>query len=67
MGVLDDILAGVREDLAQRQRTVAIEDLKQRCQHVDSALDPMPVFTGPGVSVHRVWRYHGTPSSSERS
>ena len=51
MGVLDDIVAGVREDLELRQADVSLERLKERCQHVDAALDPMPVFRGPGVSV----------------
>jgi indole-3-glycerol phosphate synthase len=51
MGVLDDIVAGVREDLELRQADVSLARLKQRCQHVDPALDPMPVFRGPGVSV----------------
>ena len=51
MGVLDDIVAGVREDLELRQADVSLERLKERCLHVDPALDPMPVFRGPGVSV----------------
>jgi indole-3-glycerol phosphate synthase len=51
MGVLDDIVAGVREDLELRQADVPLDRLKERCLHVDPALDPMPVFRGPGVSV----------------
>ncbi len=51
MGVLDDIVAGVREDLELRQADVSLDRLKERCQHVDQALDPMPVLRGPGVSV----------------
>jgi indole-3-glycerol phosphate synthase len=51
MGVLDDIVAGVREDLELRQADVSLDRLKERCQHVDPALDPMPVLRGPGVSV----------------
>ena len=51
MGVLDDIVAGVREDLELRQADVSLERLKERCLHVDPALDPMPVFRGPGISV----------------
>ena len=51
MGVLDDIVAGVREDLELRQADVSLERLKERCLHADPALDPMPVFRGPGVSV----------------
>jgi indole-3-glycerol phosphate synthase len=51
MGVLDDIVAGVREDLELRQADVSLDRLKERCLHVDPALDPMPVFRGPGISV----------------
>lgn len=51
MSALDGIVAGVREDLAARQAEVSLDRLKERVQHVDSALDPMPVFRGPGVSV----------------
>ncbi len=51
MGVLDDIVAGVREDLADRQERIPLHRLKERCQHADPALDPRPRFRGPGVSV----------------
>ncbi len=51
MGALDDIIAGVREDLAARQARVSLNQLKERARHADPALDPMPVFRGPGVSV----------------
>ena len=51
MGALDEIVVGVREDLAQRQARVPLDRLKERCAHIDPALDPMPVFRGPGVSV----------------
>ncbi|CAA9288951.1 MAG: Indole-3-glycerol phosphate synthase [uncultured Friedmanniella sp.] len=51
MGALDEILAGVREDLAVRQQQMPLHRLKERVQHIDPALDPMPVFRGPGVSV----------------
>jgi len=51
VGALDDIIAGVREDLALRQEQVPLHRLKERVQHVDPALDPMPVLRGPGVSV----------------
>lgn len=51
MGALDDIIAGVREDLAARQEIVDLGQLKERCRRVDPALDPMPVFAGRGVSV----------------
>lgn len=51
MGALDDIIAGVREDLAGRQAQTGLDRLKERCQQVDSAIDPMPVFRARGVSV----------------
>jgi len=51
MGALDDIIAGVREDLAVRQERVPLHRLKERVQHIDPALDPRPVFAGPGVAV----------------
>lgn len=51
MGVLDEIVAGVREDLAERQREIPLDRLKERCQQVVDAVDPMPVFAAPGVSV----------------
>jgi indole-3-glycerol phosphate synthase len=51
VGALDDIVAGVREDLETRQGLVSLERLKQRCRQVDPAIDPMPRFRGPGVAV----------------
>ncbi len=51
MSALDDIIAGVREDLAARQAVVDLGQLKERCRRVDPALDPMPIFRGPGVAV----------------
>ncbi|HYP44507.1 MAG TPA: indole-3-glycerol phosphate synthase TrpC [Propionibacteriaceae bacterium] len=51
MSVLDAIVAGVREDLAVRQAEVSLERLKERVRHAHRALDPMPRFQGPGVSV----------------
>lgn len=51
MGALDEIIAGVREGLAARQARVGLDRLKERVAHIDPALDPLPVFTGPGVAV----------------
>ena len=51
MGVLDDIVDGVRQDLAERQAAVSLDRLKERVLHVDPALDPMPRFRESGVSV----------------
>jgi indole-3-glycerol phosphate synthase len=51
VGALDDIIAGVREDLSYRQSVVPLDRLKERCQHNDPALNPMPALSGPGVAV----------------
>jgi indole-3-glycerol phosphate synthase len=51
VGALDDIITGVREDLALRQATTSLQRLKERVQIVDPALNPMPLFRGPGVAV----------------
>jgi len=51
LGALEPIIAGVREDLAVRQADVSLKRLKERVQHIDPALDPWPVLSGPGVSV----------------
>jgi indole-3-glycerol phosphate synthase len=51
VGALDDIIAGVREDLTHRQSVVPLDRLKERCQHNDPALNPMPALSGPGVAV----------------
>jgi indole-3-glycerol phosphate synthase len=51
VGALEEILSGVREDLRVRQAEVSLDRLKERVRQVDAALDPMPVFRGPGVSV----------------
>ncbi len=50
-GVLADIVAGVAEDLALRQQQVPLEVLKERSRRMPGALDPMPTFRAPGVSV----------------
>ena len=51
MTVLDDILAGVAEDLAERQSRVSLDDLKRQADKQHPALDPMPAFRAEGVSV----------------
>jgi indole-3-glycerol phosphate synthase len=51
MSALDEIMAGVRRDLALRQERVPIDDLKARARLVDSALDPMPRFRADGIAV----------------
>ncbi len=51
MTVLDDILAGVREDLAERQARVSLDDLKLEAQRKPDAKDPMPIFRGEGIAI----------------
>lgn len=51
MSVLDEIIDGVRFDLAEREARTPLADLKQAARHSPDALDPMPVFRSGGVSV----------------
>lgn len=51
MSVLDDIIAGVREDLAVRSAQVPVRDLRAALADVEPAKDPMPTFRAPGSSV----------------
>lgn len=51
MTVLDDIIAGVSQDLAERQAHVTLEDLQALAQRREPALDVMPVLAAAGVSV----------------
>jgi indole-3-glycerol phosphate synthase len=51
MSVLDEIVEGVRIDLAERQQRVSLDDLKRMVDARDPALDPMPRFRADGVSV----------------
>jgi indole-3-glycerol phosphate synthase len=51
MTVLDEILAGVRVDLAERQAVVALDELKRLAHRQSPALDPMPQFRADGISV----------------
>ncbi len=51
MSVLDDIIDGVRADLAQRQAAVPAGELLAQAEARDAALDPMPVFRSEGISV----------------
>lgn len=51
MGVLDEIVEGVRKDLAEREAKVSLRQLKDRVARVDPALDPLPRFRGPDVAV----------------
>ena len=51
MTVLDDILAGVREDLAARQERTSLDDLKALADSRVAAIDAEAVLRGDGVSV----------------
>ncbi|MCW2834951.1 MAG: indole-3-glycerol phosphate synthase [Nocardioides sp.] len=51
MSVLDEIIAGVREDLAVREAATSLRDVRAALADVDRPRDPMPVFRGAGSSV----------------
>jgi indole-3-glycerol phosphate synthase len=51
VSVLDEILDGVRADLAERQRHVSLEELKDRARQAPSPVDAMAAFKADGVSV----------------
>jgi indole-3-glycerol phosphate synthase len=51
MSVLDEIIDGVRLDLAAREASVPLDDLKEAARRAPDALDPKPAFRSPGVSV----------------
>ena len=51
MSVLDEILDGVRADLADRQRAMPLERLKELAARAPSPRDVMAAFAGPEVSV----------------
>src|SRR5687768_18122408 len=51
MSVLDDIVAGVRIDLAERESVTSLPDLRAALADVDPPRDPMPHLRAPGSSV----------------
>lgn len=51
MGVLDEIVAGVREDLAERRARRSLDDLVSAVASMAPTRDPMPAFRGPGLAV----------------
>lgn len=51
MTVLDDIVAGVREDLAERQANVSLDELKARAARMRPALPVLPVLRGEDIAV----------------
>lgn len=46
--VLDDIIVGVREDLAERRRTTSAQDVARRAQDAAPALDALAAFRAAG-------------------
>ena len=56
MSVLDDIVAGVRLDLAEREAALPLVDLKAALADVDPPRDPMSALRAPGSSSSRRWR-----------
>jgi indole-3-glycerol phosphate synthase len=51
VSVLDEILDGVRADLADRQRRVSLDHLKEMARRAPSPVDAMPALRGEGVAV----------------
>ena len=51
MSVLEEILVGVREDLAERQQRVGLDDLKKRAARQRDAMPVLSTLRNPGVSV----------------
>src|SRR3954470_10607009 len=51
MSVLDEIVAGVRVDLAQRESATSLADLRAALADAPAPRDPMPELRTPGVSV----------------
>ena len=51
MSVLDEILDGVRADLAERQRHVSLDQLKEMARRAPSPRDAMAALKAEGVSV----------------
>lgn len=51
MTVLDEIIAGVVEDLAERRSALPLADLQAHANRVPPALDPLPALRAPGLAV----------------
>jgi indole-3-glycerol phosphate synthase len=51
VSVLDEIIAGVREDLAERQAQVSLDELKELAAKAPEARDGVAALRGEGVSV----------------
>ena len=51
MSVLDEIIDGVRADLAERQARVSLDELKERVAKAPAAKDGAAALRGDGVQV----------------
>jgi len=51
LSVLESILEGVRADLADRERSVSFEEIKDRAGRMPPARDAMAALRGPGIGV----------------
>ena len=51
IGVLGDIIVGVREDLDERRSRVSLDELVARVVDLPTPRDPLPAFRSPGLSV----------------
>ena len=51
VNVLDEIISGVREDVANRQQVTTLAELKARAQDTAPALDAMAALRLDGVAV----------------
>lgn len=51
MTVIDEIIVGVRADLAARQERVTLAQLERAVADVRPAIDPLPTLSGPGLAV----------------
>jgi indole-3-glycerol phosphate synthase len=51
VSVLDEIIDGVRADLAEREERIPLPDLKEAARRVPEAMDPMPAYRAEGISV----------------
>src|SRR5680860_837594 len=51
MSVLDEIVDGVRLDLAEREAAIPLDDVKAAARRARDVIDPMPSFRADGVSV----------------
>ena len=68
--ILDEIIAGVLEDLHERQLMVTSDNLREAIDLVTPAIDPVPRLTAPGLSVisgQEVQSVEGTPRADWRS